>query len=59
MITVADLETMPQHNMDALCAWVIDMTKDLFSQPGVEEEYQKWLAERRASLAQKEQCRTN
>ena len=51
MLTVADLEKMPQHQQDAISAWVIDMTKNLFSQPGVEEEYQKWLAERRARMA--------
>ena len=51
MMTAADLEEMPQYQKDAISAWVIDMTKKLFSQPGVEEEYQRWLAERQARLA--------
>ena len=50
MMTAADLEEMPQHQQDAISAWVIDMTKKLFSQPGVEEEYQRWLAERQARM---------
>lgn len=51
MMTAADLEEMPQHQQDAISVWVLDMTKKLFAQPGVEEEYQKWLAERRVRMA--------
>lgn len=57
MMTVADLEKMPQHQKDALCAWVLDMTKSIFSQPGVAEEYQRWLAEYRAKIANKQERR--
>ena len=51
MMTAADLEEMPQYQKDAISDWVIEMTKNLFAQPGVEEEYQRWLAERQARLA--------
>lgn len=57
VMTAADLEDMPQHQKDALCAWVISMTKAVFSQPGVEEEYQRWLAEYRAKIANKQERR--
>lgn len=52
-ITVADLEKMPQHQRDTLSAWVLDWVREVFSQPGVEEEYQKWLVEYRAKIAKK------
>lgn len=51
MITVADIEKMPQYQQNDLCAWVLELTRTVFSQPGAEEEYQKWLAERRSKTA--------
>lgn len=57
VMTAADLEDMPQHQKDALCAWVISMTKAVFSQPGVEEEYRRWLVEYRAKIANKQERR--
>ena len=57
VMTAADLEDMPQHQKDALCAWVISMTKAVFSQPGVEEEYRRWLVEYRAKRANKQERR--
>ena len=59
VMTAADLEDMPQHQKDALCAWVISMTKAVFSQPGVEEEYQRWLVGYRARIANKQERRIN
>lgn len=57
MMTAADLGSMPQHQKDALCAWVIDLTKSVFSQPGVEDEYQRWLADRKAKIANTQERR--
>ncbi len=53
VITVADLEKMPQYKKDELSAWVLDLVRTVFAQPGAEEEYQKWLVEYRAKKAKK------
>ena len=53
MITADDLENMPQHQKDALSAWVLDWVRAVFSQPGAEEDYQKWLVEYRARANKK------
>ena len=53
MMTAADFEKMPQYQKDAISAWVLDMTREYFSRPGVQEDYQKWLAERRTRMENK------
>lgn len=53
MITAGDLENMPQHQKDALSAWVLDWVRAVFSRPGAEEDYQKWLVEYRARANKK------
>ncbi len=53
MVSVEELEKMPQYQKDTLSAWVLDWVREVFSQPGAEEEYQKWLAEYRANIAKK------
>lgn len=51
MMTAADLEKMPQYQKDAISSWVLEMVRENRSRPGVQEDYQKWLAERKARIA--------
>lgn len=53
MVSVEELEKMPQHQKDALSGWVLGWVRAVFSRPGAEEDYQKWLVEYRARANKK------
>ena len=48
---VLNLDIMPEYQRDVLSDFAIELTKAVFSRPGEEEKYQKWLAERRSKIA--------
>lgn len=50
---VFDLSKMPEYQRNELSDFAIELTKAIFSRPGEEERYQKWLAERRSKIANK------
>ena len=39
-------EEIPQYQKEALAAAAIRLTKEVFSTPRAEEDYQKWLVKR-------------
>ena len=45
-----DLNAIPEYQKNELCKWALELTRHFFSQPGVEEQYQIWLAERKRRL---------
>ena len=51
-VDLPDIDEMPEYKRIALAKWVIEVTTELFKQPGVEEEYQAWLAKREAGKKQ-------
>ena len=50
--TSIDVCKLPAHESDALCQTLISSVKKYFELPGVAEEYEKWLVERRKKQAQ-------
>lgn len=49
-----DLSKIPDYRRRELALGAIDLTKAIFSRPGEEEKYQKWLSERQAAGTEKE-----
>ena len=41
-----DVELIPDHQRQQLAELALDVTQQLFSRPGEEERYQRWLQER-------------
>ena len=42
-----DLDQIPDHVRDDLARTVIEMAREYFRQPGIEEKYQAWLKEKK------------
>ena len=45
---VINVNSIPAFQRDALADMAIRLTREYFKTPGVEEKYQKWLAERKS-----------
>lgn len=45
-----DFDSIPEYQRDQLAELALDVTRKVFAQPGEEERYQIWLAERNRRL---------
>lgn len=52
---VLNLSAIPEYQRNMLSDFAIELTKAVFSRPGEEEKYQRWLAERRMKMANKQE----
>lgn len=48
-----DLESMPYFRRLELAKWAMKVKEECFAKPGAEEDFQRWLAEKRAREAKK------
>lgn len=46
-----DLNAIPDYQRGELARLALEVTKNCFADPGEEERYQAWLAERKSRLA--------
>lgn len=51
---VINVNSIPAFQRDALADMAIRLTREYFKTPGVEEKYQKWLAERKSAKGDSE-----
>ena len=52
---VIDVSKIPEHEMDLMCRTLIPAVKELFKDPAVREDFEKWKAARAARLQQADQ----
>ena len=52
-----DFNQLPEHEKDQLCRTVIRAAKNAFKDPAVQEDYEKWKADRAARKQQADQLR--
>ena len=45
-----NLDSIPEYQRGQLAEFAIELTRKVFAQPGEEERYQAWLAERNSRL---------
>lgn len=46
-----NVASIPEYQRGELAKFALEVTRDCFAQPGEEERYQAWLAERHRRLA--------
>lgn len=52
---VIDVSLIPEHEIDQLCRTLLPAVKKLFEDPAVQEDFEKWKAERAARKQQADQ----
>lgn len=45
------VKALPEYQKSVLFDFALELTRNVFSRPGEEERYQKWLAERQSKIA--------
>lgn len=54
---VVNLDLIPDHERDLMCRTLIKSVKELFKDPAVQEDFERWKAERAARREAETCCR--
>lgn len=54
---VVNLDLIPDHERDLMCRTLVSSVKELFKDPAVQEDFERWKAERAARREAETCCR--